>query len=87
MPESVNVGDDEYVPKRPATMIASVSERTLVNLIRRGELTVYRVPGENRNYYSVAELEEVARRRVRPAGRRPVVGLPLQESYEAGARS
>lgn len=79
MPESVNVGDDEYVPKRPATMIATVSERTLVNLIRRGELTIYRVPGENRNYYSVAELEEVARRRVRPAGRRPVVGLPPRE--------
>lgn len=80
MPESPEL---DLVPTTEALAIAKVSRRTLVDLIARGELTVYRRAGEGRNYHDRAELEELARYKamVRPTRRRVVV-LP-----EAGVRS
>lgn len=71
--------EPNVVPTSEAITIGKISRRTLVELIARGEVTVYRRAGENRNYHSRAEMEEVARRRARPTGRRPVVGLPPRE--------
>jgi hypothetical protein len=52
--------EPEFVSESDAARILAISSRSLVELVRRGELRAFRVPGMRRTVYWVMEIRALA---------------------------